>query len=192
MKAVCVVAHPDDCIIFGYGFIYNHPEYTWDIVYVTNKKDEDRGKEIKSFWERRGVNTFFLEYEDRVEDHFINHRISFNTVKAEQDIQNIVQGYDLILTHNKDGEYGHIHHKFTHKCLTKFKNVVTFNYRRKLSILSCKLPSTSYKLSEIPIHADVVSKFHNPKRKTFRCNYKLPKDLKLCFRIAFAKYCKDK
>jgi LmbE family N-acetylglucosaminyl deacetylase len=35
MKALCLVAHPDDCVIFAYSYIYNHPEHNWTIGYLT-------------------------------------------------------------------------------------------------------------------------------------------------------------
>ena len=105
MKAVCVVAHPDDCIIFAYAFIHNHPEYHWDIVYVTNDEDSPRGQEIKQFWNKRGISTHFLEYEDNVDDHWKNHSISFDTVDACNKIEEAVRGLELLPSINQEPKY---------------------------------------------------------------------------------------
>jgi len=195
MKAICVVAHPDDCIIFAYAFIYNHPNYDWDIAYVTNEQESPRGLEIKKFWNKRGIRTLFLGFEDKVEDHFINHRISFDTDQANAKIQSLVKDYDLILTHNTNGEYGHIHHKFINKCLNKFKNVVTFNYERsfyKFKMLDYKFPANSYDLAEVPLHADVIAKFHKPNIfGNVYCDYNSPRNFKLFFKILMNKFFPD-
>ena len=36
MKAVALVAHPDDCIIYASAYMDAHPEYSWTIVYLTH------------------------------------------------------------------------------------------------------------------------------------------------------------
>jgi hypothetical protein len=192
MKAICIVAHPDDCIIFAYGFIHNHPEYQWDIAFVTNDEYSDRGQEIKKFWNSRNIKTIFLGFEDNVDDHWTTHSISFNTNSAAEKIQSLVNSYNLILTHNNDGEYGHIHHKFINRCLEGFKNVVTFNYPRKLykfKILNYILPRTIYSLAEIPLHASVVSTFHktNIFGKLY-FEYNSPKDINLLFKLLKSKF----
>ena len=191
MKAICIVAHPDDCIIFAYGFIYNHPEFNWEIVYLTHREDSPRGQEIKKFWNNRKIKTSFLGYPDNIDDQFKNHQISFNTLEASNKIRDLAQGYDLILTHNYFGDYGHIHHQFINFCLTGFKNVVTFKHRRpfyKLRILDYKLPSTTYDLSEVPLHADAIQMFHRkPWFGNFYYGYSFPKDLNLSLKILISK-----
>lgn len=191
MKAICVVAHPDDCIIFAYAFIYNHPEYQWDIAFVTNDEFSDRGKEITKFWNARGINTTFLGFEDNIDDNYKNNSISFDTVDATNKIQSLVQGYDLILTHNTDGEYGHIHHKFVNSCLNKLDNVVTFNRLKKFykyKFLNYNLPQTSYNLSEVPLHASVIDTFHTPNIfGNLYFEYNPPNSLKLFFKLLKSK-----
>lgn len=192
MRALCVVAHPDDCIIFAYAFIYNHPEYQWDIAFVTNDEFSDRGQEIKKFWNDREVNTIFLGFEDNIDDHWTYHTISFDTVDATNKIHALIKDYDLILTHNANGEYGHIHHVFVNGCLNKFDNVVTFNHLRnfyKFKILNYNLPRTSYNLSEVPLHASVIKDFHNPNIfGNLYFEYNPPKDLTLFFKLVKSKY----
>ena len=60
LKALCVVAHPDDCVIFAWPFIEAHPEFEWTIVYLTYTFFDSRAKEIQSYWDKRGITTTFL------------------------------------------------------------------------------------------------------------------------------------
>ena len=34
IKALCVVAHPDDCVIFAKPFIDTHKQYDWNISHT--------------------------------------------------------------------------------------------------------------------------------------------------------------
>ena len=49
MKALCLVAHPDDCVIFALSYIHNHPNLDWTICYLTYCEWEPRAKELKEF-----------------------------------------------------------------------------------------------------------------------------------------------
>ena len=33
-RALCIVAHPDDCLIFGYHYILGHCQCRWTIAYL--------------------------------------------------------------------------------------------------------------------------------------------------------------
>lgn len=43
MKALVVVAHPDDEIIFLGGYMLKNPEWNWTVVSVTHSLDSVRG-----------------------------------------------------------------------------------------------------------------------------------------------------
>ena len=57
MKAVCLVAHPDDCVIFGWPFIEAHPEFVWQNVYLTYNKQDPRAIEADNFWKTKNIPT---------------------------------------------------------------------------------------------------------------------------------------
>ena len=63
-RALLLVAHPDDCIIFGYPFLHNHPEFKWDIIYLTYFDKDDRAREVRSFWRKHNIDTYFLGNRD--------------------------------------------------------------------------------------------------------------------------------
>ena len=60
MRAVALVAHPDDCVIFAWPFMEAHPEFTWEIVYMTYRPKDARAREVTEYWNRRNIATFFL------------------------------------------------------------------------------------------------------------------------------------
>jgi len=158
MKALCLVAHPDDCIIFGYSYIYNHPEMSWHICYLTYNEWDSRGRELKEFWARRGVVCIFLGYKDDHRD-IENKKISFNQEQAREEIFNIVKSYDLVLTHDEHGDYGHIHHVFVHNCAQHHPHLITFSPPGQGTTYT--IPTGTYSLDELPQHSDIVKNFHS-------------------------------
>ena len=157
MKAVCIVAHPDDCIIFGLGYILAHPEYDWRICYLTYRHNTPRGKEISAFWFKRGIIVDFLGFIDDPRDLRNNH-LSFDPIMACNFIQSEIASADLVLTHNKDGEYGHIHHKFVHECCKEHNGLVVFANDGD----AYPVPANYYTLDELPIHARAILQFVTP------------------------------
>ena len=64
MRAVALVAHPDDCVIFAWPFIEAHPEFEWTIVYLTYTFSDPRAREISAYWAKRGIVVSFLGMKD--------------------------------------------------------------------------------------------------------------------------------
>ena len=159
MKAVCVVAHPDDCVIFAYSFIHNHPEYQWTICYVTYTAADSRGQEFVNFWNKRNCKTKFLGYVDDWHD-IENKHISFDEELARADIQSTIADYDLVLTHNAQGDYGHIHHVFVNQAAGGHPNLVTFAGPGQGTVKYTIEPGV-YSLDEFPLHRDIVAGFHS-------------------------------
>ena len=157
MKALCVVAHPDDCIIFGYSYIYNHPEMDWTIGYLTYTAADARGQEIAAFWQRRGIPCVFLGYVDDYRD-LESQQISFDTVAARADLVALADQHDLVLTHDADGDYGHLHHVFVHDCVQHHANLVTFANLGSGTV-TLTVPPDTYDLAELPQHQHIVASF---------------------------------
>lgn len=159
MNAVCLVAHPDDCVIFAWPFIEAHPGFKWTIVYLTHTPWHPRAKEATAFWNTKNINTVFLGYKDEWE-YVKNGNLGFDAEQAERELTGIASEYDLILTHYEDGDYGHLHHKFVNTCankttVPKVYFASTFNY------------NTEYKAQESvdteqwPLHREVIEGFQN-------------------------------
>lgn len=159
MKAIAMVAHPDDCVIFAYSFIHAYPELDWTVCYLTYEADDYRGRELKAFWDRRRIATKFLGYVDDWHD-IENKQISFDQARAWIDIQEAVSKHDIVLTHDQDGDYGHIHHKFVHDAVADYHpNIITFAGIGK-GTDKCTVPKGVYSLDELPNHGSVIAGFH--------------------------------
>lgn len=159
MKAMAVVAHPDDCIIFAYSFMYAHPELVWTICYLTYTADDYRGSELKAFWNKRNIKTKFLGYVDDWHD-IENKKISFNEENAWRDIQFAIADQDIILTHDEAGDYGHLHHVFVNRATANHPNRVMFAGIGK-GTARYTIPNGTYDINELPTHGEVIASFHS-------------------------------
>ena len=160
LKAVCAVAHPDDCVIFAKPFIDNHPEYEWSIVYLTYNKDDVRAKEMSAYWGKRGITTMFLGFKDDYKDQ---QSQNFNFWNAEDAIAKLIttcERADLILTHAEDGDYGHIHHILVNTAINltgAAKVYFANNFKYNVTYTA----TTDLDLDQFPLHKDVISQFEN-------------------------------
>lgn len=158
MKAACVVAHPDDCIIFARPFIDRYCDWQWHIFYLTYELYQPRVQEMSAYWhQQRKIPVTSLGYYDTHLD-IENNNISFNKQQAAKEIQSIVENFDIVLTHNADGDYGHIHHKFVSESLAIIdKPIVYFaNYpQANLEIVA----TSKLDLEQFPLHKEVIENF---------------------------------
>ena len=161
MQAVCMVAHPDDCVIFGLGYILAHPEYDWRIRYLTYRSNTARGREISNFWSHRSIPVDFLGFADNKKDLILN-KLSFDPIMARNFIQKEISSADIVLTHNEDGEYGHVHHRLVHDCCKDHSGLVTFAAKG----IAYSVPSDYYTLEELPLHARIIKQFVDPVNQT--------------------------
>jgi LmbE family N-acetylglucosaminyl deacetylase len=159
MKAICMVAHPDDCIIFGYSYIYNHPEYEWTIGYLTYTDNDDRAVEIRQFWQKKNINCVFLGFLDHWRDQEQQQFNFWDPANAIDQCWNLVKDYGLVLTHDAHGDYGHIHHKLVHRAVCQHHGAVYFappgQGNRHLSV-----PPDTYNIDELTLHRDIILPFH--------------------------------
>ena len=159
MKALCVVAHPDDCIIFAWPFIEQYRKFDWSILYLTYQEGDDRAEEVKAFWNKRNISVEFLGHVDDYRD-MASGILSFDEGAALMSIMDRCSANDLVLTHAQDGDYGHIHHKFVHNCVIASARPAVFFANEQNTNLTCNR-SEPLELAEIPLHADVVKDFQN-------------------------------
>jgi LmbE family N-acetylglucosaminyl deacetylase len=161
VKAIAAVAHPDDCVIFAWPFIEAHPEFDWTIVYLTYYCTDPRGKEVREYWDKRRIKTHFLGFLDDYTDQQTQKLNFWYGMDAEVSLRLACWGADLILTHNEDGDYGHIHHKFVNNAVNGLVNIPkvyfasTFNYNTKCVV------NTPVDTTELPLHKEVVEGFQD-------------------------------
>jgi LmbE family N-acetylglucosaminyl deacetylase len=157
LKALCAVAHPDDCIIFAWPFIEYANQFDWTILYLTYSEQEPRAKEIKKFWDDRNIPAIFLGYIDTYKD-MENNKLSFDVLTAAWQIAGYVKDYDLLLTHDRNGDYGHIHHKFVHDRVNESTKPKVYFANQQEQNFECRR-TTPLNLDDLPLHREVISEF---------------------------------
>lgn len=110
-----IVAHPDDEVLWGGAHLIDD-DYL--VVCVTCGNSRRRVREFQKVMKLTGDKYIMLGYPDKTN----GERDNWDSVRDDitKDLQKIVdlKEWDLIVTHNRNGEYGHIHHKMTHKIVT--------------------------------------------------------------------------
>jgi len=167
MNALCLVAHPDDCVIFGYSYIHAHPEHTWTIGYLTYTAQDPRGQELMTFWKKRSINCVFLGFEDHWHDNEQKQFTRWTEESADQACWHLARDYDLVLTHDEHGDYGHIHHVLVHRAVKWHPKLITF--ARPGQGVEYTIPLGTYTLDELPMHKEIIASFHS---KEHRNSYK--------------------
>jgi LmbE family N-acetylglucosaminyl deacetylase len=158
VKAFCAVAHPDDCLIFARPYIDHHLDYEWTIVYLTYMAHEPRAREVSAYWNARNVKTEFLGFIDDYKDQQTQELNYWHGIHAEYELREACKDADLLLTHNEDGDYGHIHHKVVNAAFklvgTKkvyFASPINYNVRYNAT--------ADLDLEQFPEHRDVLEQF---------------------------------
>lgn len=110
-----IVAHPDDDILWGGAHLI---EDNYLVVCVTCGAVKYRVNEFVSVMNETNDRYIMLGYPDKTN----GERDNWDTVRESisDDLKKIMdlKDWDLIVTHNPQGEYGHIHHKMTSKLVT--------------------------------------------------------------------------
>lgn len=114
-KKLMIVAHPDDDTLWGGAHLMDGDYF---VVCITNGRNDTRKPEFEKMLSKSGNSGYILEYPDKV----AGERDDWKKVwdKIESDVERIMncKDWELIVTHNKEGEYGHQHHRYTHSIVT--------------------------------------------------------------------------
>ena len=107
-----IVAHPDDELIWGGGHLI---EDNYLVVCVTGGKDKTRSREFKNVMKDTNDVGLILSYPDKIAGKRSNWRLWKKDI--QRDIETIIKykEWDVVVSHNEKGEYGHQHHIMTHK-----------------------------------------------------------------------------
>lgn len=101
-----VVAHPDDEALWVSGTIQKNKNYNWKIACVTCGYDVVRKNEFINSCNAIGVQFEIWDFQEGY-DIVLDEDLLINKINGMQADFN----YDLIITHNQNGEYGHPQHK---------------------------------------------------------------------------------
>lgn len=158
---MALVAHPDDCVIFARPFIDEHPNLNWSIVYLTYCEADPRAQEVSAYWNARGIPTKFLGFADHYIDQETQQLNFWVGLNAYADLMQAAHDAELVLTHDEDGDYGHIHHKFVNGTVQWMHNVakVYFANEQKANTI-CKATDV-LDLEQFPLHKSVIEQFND-------------------------------
>jgi LmbE family N-acetylglucosaminyl deacetylase len=129
------------------------------VGYLTYTLQHSRGQEIAKFWQRRNVNCVFLGFEDHWHDNEQKKFTRWTEESAELACWRLARSYDLVLTHDEHGDYGHIHHELVHRAVQWHPRLVTFA-KPGQGTVDHTVPSGTYSLDELPQHGSIIKSFH--------------------------------
>ena len=109
MKAIVIVAHDDDVVLWIGGTIHLLKDWEWHIISMCNAHNNDRKNYFHNIADKLGVvaNTFdFLDYQNKESSSKPN-----SIPDMKQKLSSLLEDkpYDYVFTHSRDknGEYGH-------------------------------------------------------------------------------------
>ena len=114
VKAAIFTAHPDDETIWMGGTILSKSDWIWRIFIATHNAKDERGIELqKAIYEYKvqsRIQQLDFEFIDIMEDTQEENHINIAEVTDKLN-KTKLDNFDVIFTHNIDGEYNHINHK---------------------------------------------------------------------------------
>lgn len=115
INKVMFVAHPDDETLWGGGHLLKD-DYL--VVCVTCGTNRIRIKEIQKVMDYSNDELIMLGYPDKLWGKRSDWKYDLKSIK--KDIKKILnyKKWDLVVTHNPEGEYGHIQHQMTSQIVT--------------------------------------------------------------------------
>ena len=122
-----VVAHPDDESLWG-GINILNDDY---LVVCVTCVDQERINEFKKVMEKTNDEYLILGYPDKTNGQRDDWITSYDGIK--KDLIEIVnyKNWKKIVTHNPDGEYGHIHHQLLSNIMTDISSKDILYYFNK-------------------------------------------------------------
>lgn len=141
-----VVAHPDDESIFGGGQLLKMKG--WMVICVTNGDHPKRNQEFANAMKMAGAKYKIWSFEDKWNGDFDKNKL---TAMLKKELRN--KKYKKIVTHNKQGEYGHTQHIALSEVMHSLvkKNLFVFKVGKEilpLDLIRKKLELLSYYQSQ--------------------------------------------
>lgn len=127
---VMFVAHPDDEMLWGGGALLKDDFLVVCVTCGSRKIREEEFKDVMAYTQDKYLT---LSYPDKILYKRSNWKYERKYIK--KDITKILnyKKWDLIVTHNKYGEYGHQHHKMVHDIV---KESLNKKQRKKLRVFN--------------------------------------------------------
>ena len=134
MKALAIIAHPDDETIWMGNQILKNKKLNWTIFSLCRASDKDRAPKFLKACNYYNAKPIIADLEDT---KLLPLNIAYIIDLIEKNIKE--KEFDVIYTHGENGEYGHIRHKEAHQAVKKMiedrilkaKKLFFFNYEKR-------------------------------------------------------------
>lgn len=167
-KCCIVGAHPDDEVLFAAALPIRYPDRDWTIICCSiPRRDPIRAWKFFDACEALGARGRLMPV---VESEPNENPTGLQLLD--------LKSFDCVVTHNDEGEYGHVHHRAVHRAVISRlpKNVITFGYRhaahgkyeirlnrdelqRKTQALRCYDHITPYEGRDVPKWRALVHRY---------------------------------
>lgn len=107
-----IVAHPDDESLFGGEALTS--SHDWTVICVTGASNERRRKEFMRAMHSIRVNYTMLDHVDHIQSGHFDPRLENTLISLMSE-----HPYEMIVTHNSQGEYGHPQHRSLHRIVRR-------------------------------------------------------------------------
>lgn len=127
-QALLLTAHPDDETIFCGGTLLAHPGWDWHVICATYSTGQTRYDEFQSAIKAyRDAGVKIVEATTLSLIDIANEMPSEQLEAWRHAVEGIGGNFDIVLTHNAAGEYGHPHHRTLNRLAhDRFHNVWEF------------------------------------------------------------------
>ena len=165
-----IIAHPDDEIIFGANDLLNSENEVTVICY-TGAKHKIRRPEFFKSMRLAKAKGYMLSLHDSMEDNWSYHTTD-DLVKMALDYGS---DYDIIVSHDKNGEYGHIQHKRLHivaKAMAKQLGIPFHGFKSRYNKRTLNIALKNKILKEVyKSQKGVIDNLENYAEKHYRKNF---------------------
>lgn len=148
VDSIMIVAHPDDESLWGGKHLLDE---NYLVVCVTCGSDEKREEEFEEAMDYTNSSFISLGYPDLTDGKKDNWNKCYNSIKKDINIILEKKSFEKIVTHNPNGEYGHIHHKMVSDIVTSVSE------KNKLFYFDLYYP-TNYSGSNMMSEMDLMDK----------------------------------
>jgi len=114
IRALVVVAHPDDEVLWAGGTMLMFPEWSWKVISLCRGDDWERRARFFSVMTFLGADGSLASLDDGPDQHPLEQRHVENTILSELQSRE----FDLVITHSLFGEYTrHLRHEETGRAI---------------------------------------------------------------------------